>query len=383
MLTNHSPFSKTALFSALCATLMLTACNDSNASGAAAVTAVEAQDSTKLVTTASDIKDRNHVCFTMDVNNVKCVLGDTVAYVPQPILDEAPQNNSKDKKKTSAKEKEAQAQLLANQNALNEARSLVFVAKYCDMERPVVYSKEGVACTFKPHALYDAGAVAEATQYQMNLIDSEEFFKEVAAVEGVEKFTDPAFGTHGGYRIFLEHGAKKDGMKIGDNTSARILTKRIDRDGNVLGFYHEELNFENLNPQMKILTAGLVEGDHVKLVFDTNLQDEQPLWRTSSLEFGQPYIWEVSVRSVGPAIVEQPQNTEAATESKAKKQHLTKAQQILKQRLKGLTLGALFVLAGAKITGTSACQWYCLKRDWIEPQALFDSKQVCQQGSDC
>ena len=49
MLTNHSPFSKTALFSALCATLMLTACNDSNASGAAAVTAVEAQDSTKLV----------------------------------------------------------------------------------------------------------------------------------------------------------------------------------------------------------------------------------------------------------------------------------------------------------------------------------------------
>ena len=90
-------------------------------------------------------------------------------------------------------------------------------------------------------------------------------------------------------------------MAKGESTAARILTKRIDREGNVLGFYHEELNFANLNPQMKILTAGLVAGDHVKLVFDTSLQNEQPLWRTSSLEFGQPYIWEVVVQAVGPA----------------------------------------------------------------------------------
>ncbi len=303
MLTNHGRVGKTAILSSLCGAVLLTACGDSNASSDQAANAAQTQSSSAVVTSVSDINKRNHVCFTMDVNNVKCVLGDTVAYVPQPILDEDKQAAPKDKKKkVSEKEKEAQAQLMANQNALNEARSLVFVAKYCDMERPVVYSKEGVACTFKPHALYDAGAVAEATQYQMNLLDSEEFFKEVAAVKGVEKFNDPAFGTHGGYRIFLERGTNKDGMKIGDNTSARILTKRIDRDGNVLGFYHEELNFVNLNPQMKILTAGLIEGDHVKLVFDTNLQDEQPLWRTSSLEFGQPYIWEVTVRSVGPAI---------------------------------------------------------------------------------
>lgn len=315
MLTNHGRVGKTAILSSLCGAVLLTACGDSNASNDEAANAAKTQSSSALVTSVSDINKRNHVCFTMDVNNVKCVLGDTVAYVPQPILEDEKAAAPKDKKKkVSDKEKEAQAQLMANQNALNEARSLVFVAKYCDMERPVVYSKEGVACTFKPHALYDAGAVAEATQYQMNLLDSEEFFKEVAAVKGVEKFTDPAFGTHGGYRIFLERGIKKDGMKIGDNTSARILTKRIDREGNVLGFYHEELNFVNLNPQMKILTAGLVEGDHVKLVFDTNLQDEQPLWRTSSLEFGQPYIWEVTVRSVGPAITA---NSQSEMDTKA------------------------------------------------------------------
>ena len=267
----------------------------------------------------------------MDVNNVKCVLGDTVAYVPQPILDDnKPAADSKkdskkkgDKSEEAEKEAQAQAQLLANQNALNEARSLVFVAKYCDMDRPVVYSKEGVACTFKPHALYDAGAVAEATQYQMNLMHSDDFFSEVAKIPGVEKFTDAAFGTHGGYRIFLERAASREGMKIGDGTSARILTKRIDQEGNVLGFYHEELNFANLNPQMKILTSGLVAGDHVKLVFDTSLQNEQPLWRTSSLEFGQPYIWEVRVQSVGPAVAptpaaEEPAPAESAADTKTK-----------------------------------------------------------------
>ncbi len=331
MLSTNNPrvTKKTLVMSSLCAALLLSACNDSNAEqkpAAAATPAAATQDAgVDLVTTTADINKRNHVCFTMDVNNVKCVLGDTVAYVPQPILEENAkaaekavkdklENKNKDDKDKSkedaAAEKEATAQLLANQKALNEARSLVFVAKYCDMERPVVYSKEGVACTFKPHALYDAGAVAEATQYQMNLIASDDFFKQVAAIPGVEKFTDPAFGSHGGYRIFLEHGNSQNAMAIGDSTSARILTKRIDREGNVLGFYHEELNFANLNPQMKILTAGLVAGDHVKLVFDTTLQNEQPLWRTSSLEFGQPYIWEVIVQAVGPA---QQQPAPAAT----------------------------------------------------------------------
>ncbi len=327
MLSTNNPRvnTKTLVMSSLCAALLLSACNDSNAeqktaSAAPAVSAASQQDAgVGLVTSAADINQRNHVCFTMDVNNVKCVLGDTVAYVPQPILEEdaaaaeqaikdQAKNNKKDDKKGSkedkeaaAAEQEATAQLLANQKALNEARSLVFVAKYCDMERPVVYSKEGVACTFKPHALYDAGAVAEATQYQMNLIAADDFFKEVAAIPGVEKFEDPAFGNHGGYRLFLERGKTEGAMAIGESTAARILTKRIDREGNVLGFYHEELNFANLNPQMKILTAGLVAGDHVKLVFDTSLQNEQPLWRTSSLEFGQPYIWEVVVQAVGPA----------------------------------------------------------------------------------
>ena len=323
MLSTNNPRvnTKTLVMSSLCAALLLSACNDSNAeqktaSAAPAVSAASQQDAgVGLVTSAADINQRNHVCFTMDVNNVKCVLGDTVAYVPQPILEEdaaaaeqaikdQAKNNKKDDKKGSkedkeaaAAEQEATAQLLANQKALNEARSLVFVAKYCDMERPVVYSKEGVACTFKPHALYDAGAVAEATQYQMNLIAADDFFKEVAAIPGVEKFEDPAFGKHGGYRLFLERGKTEGAMAIGESTAARILT----REGNVLGFYHEELNFANLNPQMKILTAGLVAGDHVKLVFDTSLQNEQPLWRTSSLEFGQPYIWEVEVQHVGPA----------------------------------------------------------------------------------
>lgn len=333
MLTNNPRVSTKALtLSSLCVALMLTACNDSNAeqktaaAAPAAVTAVSQDAGVGLVTSAADINQRNHVCFTMDVNNVKCVLGDTVAYVPQPILEEdaaaaekAVKEQAKNKKdgkdkddKEAAAEQEATAQLLANQKALNEARSLVFVAKYCDMERPVVYSKEGVACTFKPHALYDAGAVAEATQYQMNLIASDEFFKEVAAIPGVEKFEDPAFGSHGGYRLFLERGNTQNAMAIGESTSARILTKRIDREGNVLGFYHEELNFANLNPQMKILTAGLVAGDHVKLVFDTTLQNEQPLWRTSSLEFGQPYIWEVIVQAVGPAQQQQPAQAPAA-----------------------------------------------------------------------
>ena len=324
---------KALMLSSLCAALLVSACNDSNASSSsvskeapsvpAASSDVAAQHSaTALVTQASDIKQRNHVCFTMDVNNVKCVLGDTVAYVPQPILEEekatsAAKSDNKDAKKgkdskdkakdAKAKAEEeqqaqAQAQLIANQNALNEARSLVFVAKYCDMERPVVYSKEGVACTFKPHALYDAGAVAEATQYQINTLRSRDFFKEIQGISGIEKFSGPAFGEFGGYRIFLEKASNRSGMQIGDKTAARILTKRIDSEGNVLGFYHEELNFTNLNPQMKILTAGLVKGDHVKLVFDTSLQNEQPLWRTSSLEFGQPYIWEVSVLEVGPAV---------------------------------------------------------------------------------
>ena len=326
-----SSTNKTLLLSSLCAALMVTACNDSNASSesksaapaAAPATAAASDLGVDLVTSSSDINQRNHVCFTMDVNNVKCVLGDTVAYVPQPILDEnkpAATSKKDDKKKKgeeAEKEAQAQAQLLANQNALNEARSLVFVAKYCDMERPVVYSKEGVACTFKPHALYDAGAVAEATQYQMNLMHADDFFTEVAKIPGVEKFTDAAFGTHGGFRIFLERAQNRDGMKIGDGTSARILTKRIDQEGNVLGFYHEELNFANLNPQMKILTSGLVAGDHVKLVFDTSLQNEQPLWRTSSLEFGQPYIWEVRVQSVGPAVVQAPQQQAPAAPAPA------------------------------------------------------------------
>lgn len=322
--TKNSRVAKTLMLSSLCAAVLVSACNDSNASSQAQsneVPAAAVQDSgVALVTSAADINQRNHVCFTMDVNNVKCVLGDTVAYVPQPIIedDNKAKKDSKDSKKDNKKaeqneaEAQAQAQLLANQNALNEARSLVFVAKYCDMERPVVYSKEGVACTFKPHALYDAGAVAEATQYQMNLLRADDFFREVAAIPGVEKFTDAAFGTHGGYRIYLDRAAKRDGMSIDENTSARILTKRIDREGNVLGFYHEELNFANLNPQMKILTKGLVEGDHVKLIFDTSLQNEQPLWRTSSLEFGQPYIWEVRVQSVGPAVAEKSAQSDAA-----------------------------------------------------------------------
>lgn len=324
MLSNSNPvIGKSFLLSSLCAAILVTACNDSNATAqdnkSSPVEQGSLANSTALVTSVADINQRNHVCFTMDVNNVKCVLGDTVAYVPQPILEEEKQEAKPDNKGKKAKketkeekaEKEAQAQLAANQNALNEARSLVFVAKYCDMERPVVYSKEGVACTFKPHALYDAGAVAEATQYQMNVLSADQFFKEVAAIKGVEKFTNPAFGTHGGYRIFLERSSAKDGMKIGADTSARIITKRIDMEGNVLGFYHEELNFANLNPQMRILTEGLQAGDHVKLVFDTSLQNEQPLWRTSSLEFGKPYIWEVEVQSVGPALVEMQTNTPA------------------------------------------------------------------------
>lgn len=329
---------KTLVMSSLCAALMLSACNDSNAeqkpvannnNDNASTSVIPQEAGVGLVATSADINKRNHVCFTMDVNNVKCVLGDIVAYVPQPILaeDEAAaekavkdaadkKNNDKDKAKSNDKkdsknvkddkdseknaavEQDNTAQLLANQKALNEARSLVFVAKYCDMDRPVVYSKEGVACTFKPHVLYDAGAVAELTQYQMNQFDANEFFAKVAAINGVEKFVDPAFGSHGGYRLFLKHGPNKDSLAIGDSTSARILTKRIDREGNVLGFYNEQLNFANLNPQMKILTKGLVAGDHVKLLFDTTFQNEQPLWRTSSLEFGQPYIWEVIVQSV-------------------------------------------------------------------------------------
>lgn len=325
--SNHPLVGKSFLLSSLCAALLVTACNDSNASAqdtkSQAPAVKNVLDSQDLVSTPSDINQRNHVCFTMDVNNVKCVLGDIVAYVPQPILEEDKDEPKADNKKKGKKEtqeekaeKEAQAQLAANQNALNEARSLVFVAKYCDMERPVVYSKEGVACTFKPHALYDAGAVAEATQYQMNLLSADKFFKDIAAIAGVEKFTGPAFGTHGGYRLFLERSTDDKGMKIGANTSARILTKRIDIEGNVLGFYHEELNFANLNPQMRVLTEGLKAGDHVKLVFDTSLQNEQPLWRTSSLEFGQPYIWEVEVQSVGPALEQKKQAVEHPNQNK-------------------------------------------------------------------
>lgn len=324
MLIKHNRVGKSFLFSTLAAAIMVTACNDSSATAqdskaAPAATAQAVTSPVDLVSTSSDITKRNHVCFTMDVNNVKCVLGDTVAYVPQPILDEekAAPAPKKGEKQPTKEEKEAQAQLLANQNALNEARSLVFVAKYCDMERPVVYSKEGVACTFKPHSLYDAGAIAEATQYQMNVLGSEAFFKKVSEIPGVEKFTDPAFGNQGGYRIYLKHSSEKDGMKIGADTSARILTKRIDMEGNVLGFYHEELNYANLNPQMKILTSGLLAGDHVKLVFDTALQNEQPLWRTSSLEFGQPYIWEVEVLSVGQALPEQAPAAESPVEPAA------------------------------------------------------------------
>lgn len=313
-LENH--LGKSFLLSSICAAFLVTACNDSNASAqdskSSETKVNDSLESKTLVTTPSDINQRNHVCFTMDVNNVKCVLGDIVAYVPQPILeeekaepkDDAKADKKKGKKETEAEkaEKEAQAQLAANQNALNEARSLVFVAKYCDMQRPVVYSKEGVACTFKPHALYDAGAVAEATQYNMNVLSAKDFFKEIAAIPGVEKFEGPAFGENGGYRLFLARSTDSKGMKVGNDTSARILTKRVDIEGNVLGFYQEELNFANLNPQMKVLTEGLRAGDHVKLVFDTTLQNEQPLWRTSSLEFGLPYIWEVEVMSVGPAI---------------------------------------------------------------------------------
>ena len=119
---------KSFVLSSLCAALLVTACNDSNATAQdtkSAPAAASTQDSVALVTSSSDINRRNHVCFTMDVNNVKCVLGDTVAYVPQPILDEqkADQNKGKGKKdkKEDAAEKEAQAQLMANQNALNEA----------------------------------------------------------------------------------------------------------------------------------------------------------------------------------------------------------------------------------------------------------------------
>lgn len=304
---NHPVF----VLSALCAALLATACNDSNATAQDNKSEVLASNSTvnSLVSGVADINKRNHVCFTMDVNNVKCVLGDIVAYVPQPILEEEQKeepkadNKGKKAKKETAEEKaekEAKAQIAATQNALNDARSLVFVAKYCDMERPVVYAKEGVSCTFKPHVLYDAGVAAEATQYQMNILNAESFFKEVAAIDGVEKFSNPAFGPHGGYRIFLKHSNAKEGMKIGADTLARIMTKRIDMEGKVLGFYQEELNFANLNPQMRILTEGLQAGDHAKLVFDTSLQDEQPLWRTSSLDFGKPYIWEVEVQSVSP-----------------------------------------------------------------------------------
>lgn len=307
--------SRSLLTSSIFAALMVSACNDSNASNETPASNANVNSNQSqvaaLVGTEASINDRNHVCFTMDVNNVKCVLGDIVAYVPQPILkDEEKAKNEKakdDKSKKDAKndesaeKKAAQEQLLANQNALNEARSLVFVAKYCDMDKAVVYSKEGVACTFKPHALYDAGAAAELEQYNINQINADKFFREVAAIPGVEHFTNPAFGSKGGYRLFLKHGNKVDGaLKTGDDTSAIILTKRIDSQGNVLGFYREELNFANINPQMKILTQGLVAGDHVKLVFDTALQNEQPLWRTSSLEYGSPYIWEVEVLQVGP-----------------------------------------------------------------------------------
>lgn len=310
--------SRSLIASSVLAALMVSACNDSNASSETpAKNAATTQPQSKvaeLITNASDINDRNHVCFTMDVNNVKCVVGDIVAYVPQPIIEEEDKANDKkdDKKKSkddkkdeaTAEQKAAQEQLLANQKALNEARSLVFVAKYCDMEKSVVYSKEGVACTFKPHSLYDAGAGAELEQYNLNKLNADKFFAEVAQIQGVEKFTDPAFGPYGGYRLFLKHGdATKGGLKTGDDTSAVIRTKRIDASGNVLGFYQEELNFANINPQMKILTKGLIAGDHVKLVFDTTLQNEQPLWRTSSLDFGSPYVWEVEVLNVAPAKV--------------------------------------------------------------------------------
>lgn len=318
--------SRLLLSSSVLAALMVSACNDSNASNETPApqlkpTAAESKVS-QLVSKEANINDRNHVCFTMDVNNVKCVLGDIVAYVPQPILKDeddkkadakSDKKNKKDDKKEDKKEEVAQAQLQANQNALNEARSLVFVAKYCDMDKAVVYSKEGVACTFKPHALYDAGAAAELEQYNINQINSEKFFKEVAAIPGVEHFTDKAFGKQGGYRLFLNKGVRTDSsLTTGDNTSAIIRTKRVDINGNVLGFYTEELNFANLNPQMKVLTRNLVAGDHVKLVFDTALQNEQPLWRTSSLEYGSPYIWEVEVLNVGKKLVQPQQQQQQA-----------------------------------------------------------------------
>ena len=103
MLSSNSPMGKSFVLSSLCAALLVTACNDSNATAQdtkSAPAAASTQDSVALVTSSSDINRRNHVCFTMDVNNVKCVLGDTVAYVPQPILDEqkADQNKGKGKK---------------------------------------------------------------------------------------------------------------------------------------------------------------------------------------------------------------------------------------------------------------------------------------------
>ena len=67
---------KTLLLSSLCAALLVTACNDSEASSepksaaAPAAAAAAASDlGVDLVTSSSDINQRNHVCFTMDVNN--------------------------------------------------------------------------------------------------------------------------------------------------------------------------------------------------------------------------------------------------------------------------------------------------------------------------
>lgn len=312
---------RSALATSVIAALAVTACNDSAAesavsSAAKAEPAGVVEQAVQAVATAADINERNHVCFTMDVNNVKCVLGDIVAYVPQGILEsdkadlkkdtddkKAKKTDSKDKDAAAKEEEEAnaRAQLAANQKALNEARSLVFVAKYCDMDKTVVYSKEGVACIFKPHSLYDAGAAAELNQYNINLLNADAFFAGIKAMGNTEHFTDAeAFGKHGGYRIFLNRGDAASKLKIDENTKALITTKRLDMNGNVMGLYQEELTLQKLNAQMKILTKGLVKGDRVKLVFDVSLDREQPLWRTTSLEFGQPYIWEVEVNDVQP-----------------------------------------------------------------------------------
>lgn len=323
------------VLSSLFSVASLSACNDSTKANATnnnvvpASTAVTSNSPVALVTKEAEVQQRNHVCFTMDVNNVKCVLGDIVTYVPQPILEDN-QDQATSKKDTQVKQKQKedpklaqqeQQELLieAKQKALNDARPLVFAAKYCDLDKNVIYSKEGVSCFFKPHVLYDAGPIAEATQYQINLAKSEEFFKQVASIKGVEKFNNPdIFGPQGGYRIYLHKaGNRQNSLAIGDDTVATIVTKRIDLSGNVLGLYRETLTFDNLNAQIKELSRGLIAGDHVKLVFDSLLQNEQPLWRTSSLEFGQPYIWEVEVKTVkllaeeeNKSSSEQPNSTE-------------------------------------------------------------------------